>query len=335
MYKRQANSRPNPTGESIQAVLELARRAGADGVVAIGGGSVLDTGKTVALLLSGTTSVAHALRHGVPAPRRVPLVAVPTTAGSGAEVTRTATVWDDRAGRKHALDHPQLFPDLAVVDPVLTTSAPTSVWASAGLDALSQAVESSWAVAADEESLRFSLPAVRMAADGLHAVLTAPADVTARSLLSRASLTAGLAIARTRTTIPHALSYPMTARLGLAHGHACALTLGAVLCFNAEVGERDCHDPRGVAHTLAVVRAVVRHLRAPTPAAAARRVAELVRRLGLPAPHQLAQLRRIDPTSLADDVLSYDRFTNNPRHMSRAQLTALLTALTTPPARTP
>ncbi|MFH8982807.1 phosphonoacetaldehyde reductase [Streptomyces varsoviensis] len=317
------NPRTNPTPESIQTVLAAARRHRADAVVAIGGGSVLDTGKTVALLAGGTRTVEEALRTGVPEARTTALAAVPTTAGSGAEATRTATVWDERAQRKRALDHPGLFPDLAVVDPLLTMSAPDAVWAGCGLDALSQAVEASWAVAATAESARFSLPAVRLAADGLDAVLADPAAPRARTLLSYASVFAGLAIAATRTTVPHAVSYPLTMRWGIPHGHACALTLGAVLCFNAAVTDRDCRDPRGAGHSRDALRAITAGLRAPTPAAARRRLDDLLRRLRLP---DLRAYGHADCTDIVDDVVSYSRFDNNPRQMTRTQLAALLSA---------
>ncbi len=318
------NPRANPTPQSMQHVLDIAWRHRVDGVVAIGGGSVLDTGKAVALLASGHQSVVQAVHEGARSPRDTGLVAVPTTAGSGAEVTRTATVWDEREQRKRALDDEALFPDLAVVDPLLTMSAPERVWRGCGLDALAQAVESSWAVAADAESLRFSVPAVGLATEGLEAVLAAPEDEAARTVLSCASVFAGMAIAGTRTTIPHAVSYPMTLRYGIPHGHACALTLGAVLRFNAAVTAADCRDPRGPDHTTAVLRSVCRRLGAHDPAEAHQRLDVLLTRLGLPT---LAGLgRRIDVTALADDVVTYSRFDNNPRHMSRDQLTALLHA---------
>lgn len=314
------NPHANPTPDSVQQVLDTARRVRADGVVAIGGGSVLDTGKTVALLTCSTLSVAAALRE-TPPPRRTGLVAVPTTAGSGAEVTRTATIWDPP--RKRALDHPGLFPDLAVVDPLLTLTTPARVWAACGLDALAQAVESSWSVAADDESLRCSLPAVHLAVTGLTAVRADPGDRAARTRLSAASLLAGLAIAGTRTTVPHAVSYPLTLRHGIPHGHACALTLGAALVFNAAVTEADCRDPRGPGHTRAVIRRIQQQLGADGPDDAHHRLDTLVGHLGLPA---LRHLTRLDPDALAADVASYDRFTNNPRRMSRDQLALLLRA---------
>ncbi|GAV39914.1 phosphonoacetaldehyde reductase [Streptomyces acidiscabies] len=315
------NPRSNPTPQSIQHVLDTARRTGADSVIAIGGGSVLDTGKAVALLTGTRLSVEQALNTPVP-PRRTGLVAVPTTAGSGAEVTRTATVWDETARRKRALDHAGLFPDLAVVDPLLTASAPAEVRASCGLDALAQAIESSWSVAASEESLRFSLPAVALAHEALDALGALGAERPDRVRLSLASLLAGLAIAGTRTTVPHAVSYPLTLRHGIPHGHACALTLGAVLRFNAAVTDASCRDPRGPDHTRAVVRDIQHRLGADTPGQAHRRLTALVEHLGLPTLHQLD----VDTSELADDVASYDRFDNNPRHMSRDQLAALLRA---------
>lgn len=135
------------------SVFRPQRAAHADLVVGVSDGSTLDTAKAVAGLLSGEQSV----RAAIAARRRdfdaVPLIAVPTTAGTGSEVTSTATVWDDRAKYKHALSGPRLYPCASIVDPALTMTVPRPMIAGTGLDALAHTMESAWSVNATETSI--------------------------------------------------------------------------------------------------------------------------------------------------------------------------------------
>jgi alcohol dehydrogenase class IV len=317
------NRTSNPTIESITPILTRARAAGVELVVGIGGGSVLDTAKTIAALVRSEMTLRDALAEK-PAVDPVPFIAIPTTAGTGSEVTPFATVWDDAAKLKYSISGAKLYPAAAIVDPALTTSMPRAVAAGTGLDALTHAMEACWSVNANEESIREGLAAIALLANHLAASVHNPADIRRRALVSQASLHAGFAIARAQTTIAHAISYPLTVRYGVHHGHAVSLSVGPLARFNAAMTDADCQDPRGIAHVCDVLARVFDALGVPDGVAAEQRVLALVRSLGLKL---FGDFREFDLETIASDVIAYDRFRNNPRAMSHAQLRDFLTRL--------
>lgn len=321
------NTVSNPTIASIDGVLTRARAAGVDFVVALGGGSTLDTGKVVAALVRDSRSVAEALADKTAAFAPVPMLAIPTTAGTGSEVTPFATVWDAATKIKHSLGGPGFFPVAALVDPRLTETLPATTVAGTALDALAHAIESAWSVNATEESIEFALMAVRLVARHAEAALAASRDARLRERLARASLLAGLSIARAQTTIAHAVSYPLTARYGIHHGHACAMSLATLLRFNDRIEDDDCQDPRGVGHVRTVIARLLDALGACDVADGSERLHRLIGAIGLTTFDRHAEF---DLPVIAADVMFYDRFRNNPRRMSRDQLDRFLVALREP-----
>src|SRR5262249_49423231 len=168
------------------------------------------------------------------------LVAVPTTAGTGSEVTPWATLWDRSAGapKKYSLHVEETWPSHAVVDPSLTLSAPESVTRNSALDALSHSLESIWNVNANPVSDTLAVEAARTVIATLPRLLAAPQDRKLRTEMSRASLTAGLAFSNTRTALAHSISYEMTLKHGLPHGLACSFTLPMVWSLAAGADPR-------------------------------------------------------------------------------------------------
>jgi phosphonate metabolism-associated iron-containing alcohol dehydrogenase len=223
---------PNPDVADLELLYPLVWRHDAQVVVALGGGSVIDSAKAV---LVGTPSgrfdeIREWLREGrsfVPLAAKA-LIAIPTTAGTGSEVTPWATVWDRAGQRKHSLHLPQTWPEAAVVDPVLMRSLPEAVTVQSGLDALSHALEAIWNRNANPVSDALALAAARGILATLPALKRAPEDLRLREAMAVAALQAGLAFSNTRTALAHSLSYPMTLRLGLPHGIACSFTLPMV-----------------------------------------------------------------------------------------------------------
>jgi alcohol dehydrogenase len=203
---------PNPDRAHVEKQRMQLASLGIGEVVAIGGGSVLDTGKILASALG------------------VRVLCVPTTAGTGSEVTPFATVWDHAAKKKLSTD--VRHPDVALLDPELTLTLPEEVTLSTGLDALTQAFESTWSRRANPVSTAFAVRAIRMGLQSLPLVLRQPENIAARSAMLETSLLAGLAISHTRTALGHSMSYPITARFGLPHGYACGFTLPEVFAFN-------------------------------------------------------------------------------------------------------
>jgi phosphonate metabolism-associated iron-containing alcohol dehydrogenase len=157
------------------------------------------------------------------------LIAIPTTAGTGSEVTPWATIWDRAAGRKHSLHLSETWPETALVDPELMLTLPSAVTVQSALDALSHALEAIWNVNANPVSDTFAVAAARETMATLPALLAAPGDGTLRSRMALAALKAGLAFSNTRTALAHSISYEMTLRFGLPHGIACSFTLPMVL----------------------------------------------------------------------------------------------------------
>jgi len=226
---------PNPDVALLAALYGSFWHGGGSGriLVAVGGGSVIDTAKAlmvgtadgsfealIALLAMGKPFVPHAVE---------PLVAVPTTAGTGSEVTPWATIWDRAAGRKYSLHLPQTWPDAAIVDPDLTRSLPAGPTLAAGLDALSHALESIWNINANPVSDTHAVAAARAVLATLPDLMRDLPNPDLRARMSRAALQAGLAFSNTKTALAHSISYEMTLRHGLPHGIACSFTLPMVL----------------------------------------------------------------------------------------------------------
>jgi alcohol dehydrogenase class IV len=307
---------PNPELEQVLAGVAVARALRPDVVVGIGGGSAMDVAKMIAVLADqdpsrlGPDVDLGALLHR---PRISRLVLMPTTAGSGAELTRFATVYQH--GRKRSLDHPGVRADLVLVDPDLVASVPGGVAVASGLDALCQAVESSWAVRATDESRRLAGAALTALLPALGAVAAGAGcgDPDRREALALGAALAGAAIDLTRTTAAHALSYPLTAGLGLPHGVAVALHLGWLADHHALVGADDCRHPDGpqaVAATVAGLRAQVEAATGmPLPALLSR----LLTRAGQPPEIGALRLRESDWAAPMAAELSSGRAGNSPR----------------------
>lgn len=227
----------NPTLESIE---RATARFGGDfegTIIGLGGGSALDTAKVLSVTLpsfsDGFSLRAHFVaKSNLPLADALPVIAIPTTAGTGSEVTPFATVWDLESAAKYSLSTPTLFPRIALLDPSLTLEAPRDITVVTGLDAISQAFESIWNKRSNPITIGFAQRALELALPGLPALLDSPRDATLRARMMEASLLAGLAISHTRTALAHSMSYPLTARYLLPHGLACSFTLPAVLDYN-------------------------------------------------------------------------------------------------------
>lgn len=200
-------------------------------IVALGGGSVIDTAKVLAASGKDFARVQAYLegRAGADTLFNVPIIAVPTTAGTGSEVTCWATVWDTENKKKYSLARPNLYPEHSIVDPQLTLQVPHSLTLSTGLDALSHALESIWNVNANPVSTNHAVRAAREIIATLPALLRNLQDIKLRERMGQASLFAGLAFSNTKTALAHSLSYYLTLHHGTVHGIACSFSLPAIL----------------------------------------------------------------------------------------------------------
>ncbi len=221
---------PNPGLSETQEAIDRLAGQSFDTVLAFGGGSAMDAAKALAAALP-ETAAERRLDRLIADPRRIgaalPILALPTTSGTGAEVTPFATIWDHAAKQKLSLASPKLFPRMALVDPDLTWGLPRDPTLSTGLDALNQAFESVWNRNRSGVTLGFAGRAIGLAFEALPRLAADLGDRNARAGIAEAALLAGLAISQTRTAICHAMSYPLTAHFGLPHGWACAATMAA------------------------------------------------------------------------------------------------------------
>ena len=226
---------PNPDVARLRDTYERFWQQAGDchAVIAVGGGSAIDTAKA---LIVGTESghfdeLLALLATGkpfVPARSKI-LIAAPTTAGTGSEVTPWATIWDSASHKKYSLHLDCTWPKVAIVDPQLMLTVPAGVTVSTGLDALSHALESIWNINANPVSDTFAVSAIEDILECLPQLRRDLGNPELRSRMALAALKAGLAFSNTKTALAHSISYEMTLHHGLPHGIACSFTLPLVL----------------------------------------------------------------------------------------------------------
>lgn len=224
----------NPTLEQLFAVYRETADFCPDVVIAVGGGSVMDVGKSLCCLYGKKIASEEELRamireksFGAP---RAKWIGVPTTAGTGSEVTCWATIWDPSQDAKRSLESKQNYAYAAIADPDLIRRMPLSLAVSSALDAMAHAVESCWAKNTNPVSRALALCAVRTVMSHMDGLLSG--EEQARDAMSRGSLLAGLAFSNTRTTACHSISYPLTMHYGIPHGAAVSLLIAPVFRLN-------------------------------------------------------------------------------------------------------
>src|SRR5262245_22614218 len=233
---------------TVEEAARLAREAGCDMAIGIGGGSVLDTAKAAAALAAnhgGALDYMEVVGAGKPLERpALPVVAVPTTAGTGSEVTRNAVVAAPQSRAKASIRHPSLLPRLALVDSTLTHDLPPSVTAGSGLDALTQLIEPYVSRRAQPISDGLCLEGIARAAWALRRAFHQPDDAAAREAMATASLLSGLALANAGLGAVHGIAAPLGGAYPAPHGAACAALLPHVTAINIRaLRRRDLDGP--------------------------------------------------------------------------------------------
>ena len=235
----------NPDLDALESAAAAYKSLGVTDIVALGGGSALDAAKALAPALVSNLArpLAAWLREGfstkppkLPEPPAPPVIALPTTAGTGAEVTPFATIWDRAAQKKRSLAGPEIFPRHALLDPELTLTLPPEETLFGALDAASHCLETLWNKAATPVSLALAREGLARLIDSFPLAEENPEHLGARETLQTAALLGGLAISQSRTAVAHSMSYPLTLRLGLPHGLACGFTLKAVAALVDRAG---------------------------------------------------------------------------------------------------
>lgn len=222
------NVLPNPDCSDLKHAVEQFSEYHFDRIIALGGGSVLDSAKVLSLWLNKKNlSFEQLCEVAVTPDALIPLIAIPTSSGTGSEVTPFATIWDAHKQKKYSING--LIPNRVILDASLTLSLPKQETLYSAMDALSHSLESIWNRSRTKQSQAHAEAAINLICDNLPAVLANPLDFDARQNLQFAACLAGLAIATTKTAIAHAMSYQLTLRHKIPHGLACSVTLASIL----------------------------------------------------------------------------------------------------------
>ncbi|MFI6596454.1 phosphonoacetaldehyde reductase [Nonomuraea sp. NPDC050536] len=322
--RRWSGFSPNPDAADLIEGLAIAADLDPDVIVGVGGGSTLDMAKLLCAFpgVTDADKLAHAIREGRPAPvRDRRLVLAPTTSGSGSEATHFAVVYI--GSEKYSVGGEAMRPDAVLLDPDLTVSGTAYQRAASGLDAVAQAIESLWASGATDDSRRYARRALRVLMPAIEDFVRAPSAGAARAMAIGSHL-AGRAIDISRTTAAHALSYGITKRYGVSHGHAVALTLGAFIGAHGEADEGRLQPGVTIGAHTAALSTIVDSLGATSHGQAGRRWTELGDRLGLPM--RLAEIGVDTPDQLRRlaSAANAQRMSNNPVRFTTEELTDLM-----------
>lgn len=226
--------RENPGTRCVDKCVQAARRAGIDTLIALGGGSSMDTAKGCNFILTNGGQMRDYRGLGKASRPMLPFIAIPTTGGTGSECQSYALITDEQTHQKMACGDPKAAARLAILDPALTVSQPPRVTACAGIDALAHAIETTVTTARNSVSLLFSREAFRLTIGALPRVLGAPDDLEARGAMLLGAAWAGTAIENSMLGAAHSAANPLTAHFGVTHGHAVGLMLPHVVRFNGD-----------------------------------------------------------------------------------------------------
>jgi alcohol dehydrogenase len=223
---------PEPPIELADEGAKIAVKNKCDIIIGIGGGSAMDVAKAIAVIATNQGGAVDYLGlNKVPKPG-LPKIMIPTTAGTGSEVTFTAVFVRKNLKKKEGMNSPHLYPELALLDPELTLSLPPAPTAQTGLDALCHAIESYTSVNSSPVSEMFSLEAIALISENLRACVHDGKNIVARERMLLGSLYAGIGLANAGVTAVHSLSYPLGGKYGIGHGLANTMMLPAVMAFN-------------------------------------------------------------------------------------------------------
>ncbi|WP_017729456.1 iron-containing alcohol dehydrogenase [Halalkalibacterium ligniniphilum] len=224
--------KPEPEIALVQECVDVINEGGHDGLIALGGGSAIDIAKSASVLVTNNQNIEDLFGTDLVEKPGLPLVAIPTTAGTGSEVTNVAILSDKEAQLKKGIASDYLLPDVALVSPEMTKTMPQSVTAASGIDALVHAIEAYLSVNASPITDALALGAMKMISTNLPKAYANPNDLEAREAMVTASLMAGMAFGNAGVGAVHALAYPLGGRFNLPHGVSNALLLPYVMEWN-------------------------------------------------------------------------------------------------------
>ena len=311
--------KPNPTIENVTAGVEACKAAGADVIVAVGGGSPIDTSKAIATIITNPEFADVRSLEGL-APTKnpcLPIIAVTTTSGTAAEVTINYVITDVEKNRKFVCVDPHDIPIVAIVDPDMSASMPTGLCAATGMDALVHAVEGYITKGAWELTDMLHLKAIEIIGRSLRSAVAG--DYAGREAMSLGQYIAGMGFSNVGLGIVHSMAHPLSAVYDIPHGKACAMLLTAVLKFNAPAtGEKYCEIARvmGVPDVDSMNQETYRQ-------AAIDVIQKLADDVGIPKSLSEAGVKREDIPFLAESAFNDACTPGNPRDASKEEIIAI------------
>ncbi|MBI1371616.1 MAG: iron-containing alcohol dehydrogenase [Phycisphaera sp.] len=305
--------RENPTTDDVASCLELAQTAEPDIIIGLGGGSSLDTAKGCNFLLTNGGRMQDYWGVGKATHDMLPLIAVPTTAGTGSECQSFALIADIETHQKMACGDPKAAPAVSILDPTLTVTQPRTVTANTGVDAMAHALETAVTNKRNDLSLRYAREAFRVIQANLPRVFDNPTDIAARGQMLLGAAYSGTAIENSMLGAAHSAANPLTAHFGVVHGQAVGVMLPAVIRFNAE--DETAHD---------LYVELARHAGLePTVEALVERVEELLNLAGMPRTLTDRNVTRESIPQLADEAATQWTAQFNPRPLTAADFVAM------------
>jgi alcohol dehydrogenase len=271
--------RENPTTKCVDDCVAVAKSAGVDCLIGLGGGSSMDTAKGCNFILTNGGRMQDYWGVGKATKPMLPFIAIPTTAGTGSEMQCAALIADEATHQKMACLDPKCAATIAILDPVLTVSQPPRVTACTGIDAIAHAVETAVTTKRNATSQKLSVESFRLCITAFPEVMSRPDQLDARARMQLGAALAGAAIEHSMLGAAHAAANPLTAHFGIVHGHAVGLMLPYVVRFNAEDSQAR------MMYAQLALAANMTGISEPTALAAAElatRLEELLRLAGLP-----------------------------------------------------
>ena len=222
----------NPSFTSCQNALDFTEELQPNIIIAIGGGSVIDTAKSVRLALNKDIfSLEELISYKMEYKKKIKFVAIPTTHGTSSELTKWATIWNKKEKKKYSLSDNDNYPDYAIYDYHLVDSLPINISLITTLDALSHSFEALWNKNSNPISDNYAIEAIKLIIENIGKI-NKPVSKETRMNLLKATMYSGLAFSNTKTAAAHSISYPLTALYGIPHGIACSITLYSLMRIN-------------------------------------------------------------------------------------------------------
>jgi alcohol dehydrogenase class IV len=328
VYTEQFNQfRVNPKLDDAYSGIELLKNTNFDLVIAIGGGSVIDMAKLINIFAvqKSNNMSNYIFDNTLITEKGLPLVAIPTTSGTGSESTCFSVVYVDDV--KYSLSHQFMLPDYAIIDAELSYNLPSHIVASSGIDALSQAIESYWSIKSTKKSKKIASEAIILILGALKN--SVDGNKHDKAIMSKSAHLAGKAINITTTTAPHAISYPITTYFGLQHGHAVALILGYFFEINYNFEDTDILDDRGAEYVRDTMMELFNMFGVKCALDCKRKWHNLMDSIGLEYNLKnigISSEREIDKII---DNIDMNRLKNNPVRISKYALKEVFIAMTT------